>query len=45
MRTFANKIAASLAARRLHRAEQIQAAFEDRRRRNTRPAPIHVQYA
>jgi hypothetical protein len=44
MTAVATRIAASLAARRLRRAEQIQAVFEDHRRRALRPAHINPQF-
>jgi hypothetical protein len=40
MRTFANKVKAVRNARRTRRAEQIQAVYEDRRRRPQRLTPI-----
>ena len=45
MRTLIQKFAASSLDRRIRRAEQLQAVYEDRRRRNkSGTARIHLQY-
>ena len=46
MRTLIEKFTASRLDRRMRRAEQLQAVYEDRRRRNKSGGlQIHLQYA
>ena len=45
MQTVVHKLLASLAAQRLHRAEEIHAQFAQTRRRTTRPVPLHLRFA